>query len=167
MAAGNRGALLLAVALLGGAARGSAQKPIQRLTLAEAIERANTVQPAVVQAMGSVRTAGARQQAAFGAFLPNFTVSSSIGDLYSEGARGDPSTRQLPPSGSPNPSVNTSISSSVALSPGFRRGSERRAAGANRGAADAGLINARYQQQLTTTNAFFDVLAAEELQEIG
>src|ERR1043166_3548643 len=166
MAAGNRGALLLAVALLGGAARGSAQKPLQRITLAEAVERANTVQPVVVQALGTVRNAGARQQAAFGAFLPNFTVTSSIGDFYSEGARIDTSTGQLATSGSSNLSVNTSISSSVALFPGCRRGSERRAAGANRGAADAGLINARYQQQLTTTNAFFDVLAAEQLQVV-
>src|ERR1043166_2558365 len=166
MAAGNRGALLLAVALLGGAARGSAQKPLQRITLAEAVERANTVQPVVVQALGTVRSAGARQQAAFGAFLPNFTVTSSVGDFYSEGARIDPSTGQLTTSGSTNRSVNTSVSSSVDLFTGFRRGSERRAARANRGAADAGLINVRYQQQLTTTNAFFDVLAAEQLQVV-
>ena len=168
MAAGNRSALLLALALLGGAAEGSAQgtPQKQRLTLAEAIDRANKVQPAVVQALGTVRSAGARQQAAFGAFLPNFTVTSSVGDFYSEGARVDPSTGQLTTSGTTNRSVNTSVSSSLDLFTGFRRGSERRAASANRGSADASLINARYQQQLTTTNAFFDVLAAEQLQVV-
>jgi outer membrane protein TolC len=168
MAAGNRSALLLALALLGGAPEGSAQgtPQKQRLTLAEAIDRANKVQPAVVQALGTVRSAGARQQAAFGAFLPNFTVTSSVGDFYSEGARVDPSTGQLTTSGTTNRSVNTSVSSSLDLFTGFRRGSERRAASANRGSADASLINARYQQQLTTTNAFFDVLAAEQLQVV-
>ncbi len=168
MAVGNRSALLMGLVLLGGAvevsAQGTPQK--QRVTLADAITGANTVQPGVVQALGTVRTAGARQQAAIGAFLPNFTVTSSIGDFYSEGARIDPSTGQLATSGSSNLSVNTSISSNVDLFTGFRRGSERRAAGANRGAADASLINVRYQQQLTTTNAFFDVLAAEQLQVV-
>ncbi|HET9275685.1 MAG TPA: TolC family protein, partial [Gemmatimonadales bacterium] len=66
-------------------------------------------------------------------------------------------------SGTTNRSVNTSINSSLDLFAGFRRTSERRAANANRDAAVAGLEDARFQQQLATTNQFFDVLSAAEL----
>jgi outer membrane protein TolC len=165
MPAGSRSAVPLALVLLRGAVTGAAQE-VPRITLAEAIERAARVQPSVVQALGTLRSAQAREHAAFGAFLPNFTLSSSVGDFYSEGARVDPSTGQLTTSGSTNRSVNTSVSSSVDLFTGFRRGSERRAAGANRGAAEASLVDARFQQQLTTTNGFFDVLAAVQLQRV-
>ena len=165
MPTGSRSAVPLALVLLGGAVTGAAQE-VPRITLAEAIERAARVQPSVVQAQGTVRSAQAREHAAFGAFLPSLTLSSSVGDFYSEGARIDPSTGQLTTSGSTNRSVNTSVSSSLDLFTGFRRGSERRAAGANRGAAEAGLVDARFQQQLITTNAFFDVLAAEQLQRV-
>jgi outer membrane protein len=64
---------------------------------------------------------------------------------------------------STNQSITNSISSSVDLFTGFRRGNEKKAASANRGAAEASLANTLNNQQLTTTNQFFDVLAAEEL----
>ena len=137
------------------------QKPV--VTLEEAVRRSELVQPTVVQARGSVSSAAARQRAAVGSFLPNLTVSGSVGDFYSEGVRVDPSTGQLTTSNATNRSVNTSISSSVELFAGFRRTSERRAANATRTAAEAGLENSRFQQALVTTNQFFDALAAGEL----
>ena len=149
--------LLLAVA----APLAAQQKPV--VTLDEAVTRAELVQPQVVQARGTVSTAAARQRAALGAFLPNLTVNGSIGDFFSEGERIDPSTGQVTASNSTNRSVNTSVSSSIDLFAGFRRSSERKAAGATRTAAEAGLENSRFQQRLTTTNQFFDVLAAEQL----
>ena len=159
---GRRGVVGIVALVLGaGAGHAAAQAP--RITLAEAIERANRVQPSVVQAGGTVRNASARERAAVGAFLPSLTVSGSVGEFYSEGARIDPSTGQLVTSGTTNRSVNTNLNSSVDLFAGFRRTSERRAAGASRDAADAGLVSAQYSQQLTTTNTFFDVLAAQEL----
>ncbi|MGH7562596.1 MAG: TolC family protein [Gemmatimonadales bacterium] len=151
----------MVAALALGAAPLAAQKPV--ITLDDAITRSELVQPLVVSARGSVTTAAARQRAALGAFLPNLTANGSIGDFYSEGQRIDPSTGQLVVSGTTNRSVNTSVSSSIELFAGFRRTSERRAAGASRTAADAGLDNARFQQRLVTTNQFFDVLAAGEL----
>jgi outer membrane protein len=140
------------------------QKPV--VTLEEAVRRAEMVQPAVVQARGSVSSAAARQRAALGSFLPNLTVNGSVGDFFSEGVRVDPSTGQLTTSNSTNRSVNTSISSSVELFAGFRRTSERRAANATRTAAEAGLENSRFQQALVTTNQFFDALAARELVQV-
>ena len=51
----------------------------QRLevTLPEAVRRALDVQPAMVQARGDQRNAGAGQRAAFGAFLPTITAGGS------------------------------------------------------------------------------------------
>jgi outer membrane protein TolC len=46
---------------------------------------------------------------------------------------------------------------------GFRRGADMRAARAGQQAADASLIDARFQQALTTTNQFLDALAASQL----
>jgi outer membrane protein TolC len=137
------------------------QKPV--VTLEEAVRRAELVQPQVVQARGSVSSAAARQRAALGSFLPNLTVNGSVGDFFSEGQRVDPSTGQLTETGTTNRSVNTSVSSSIDLFAGFRRTSERRAANSTRTAAEAGLENSRFQQQLATTNQFFDALAGGEL----
>jgi outer membrane protein len=161
MAVGNRFALLLGLCLFGGPGPATAQKP--KLTLAEAIARANLVQPGVISAGGTVRNAQARQRSASGAYLPNLTLSGNRGDNFSEGAILDPSTGQLTTSGSSTQSLGTTLSSSVDLFAGFRRTGEKRAASANRDAAEASFQNVQFQQQLTTTNTFFDVLAAEQL----
>jgi len=135
-----------------------------KLTLADAIERANKVQPTVVSAFGTVRNAEARQRSASGAFIPNFSLNSGLGRTFSEGPqRVDPNTGQVISGNSTNQSLTNSISSNVDLFTGFRRGAERKAASANRTASEASLVNARNTVQLNTTNAFFDVLAAQQL----
>jgi len=162
MVVGNRSVLLLAVlGALVTAAPAGAQAP--KITLQEAIERANLVQPSVVSAFGTVRNAQARQRSATGAFLPSLTVSGSRSNSYSEGQQLDPSTGQFTTSGTSTGSAGATLSSNVDLFAGFRRTGERKAANANRTAAEASLSNARHQQQLATTNQFFDVLAAEQL----
>lgn len=174
----NAVVLLLSLSLsLGGTfGRAAAQVPdttrtqpgqqVPRITLAEAIARANQVQPSVVSAQGSVRNAEARKRSSIGAFLPTLNLNGSLGDFYSEGARVDPTTGQIVTSGSTNRSLNSSVSSSIDLFAGFRRTSERKAANANEDAAAAGLVNAQFNQQLATTNAYFDVLAADQLQTV-
>jgi outer membrane protein TolC len=133
------------------------------LSLAEAIERSTRVQPRIIQAMSGVRSADARVRSAKGAYLPNLNVTSSAGEFYSEGQRIDPSTGQLVPTNSSNTSINGSLSSNIELFDGFRRGAESRAAKANRESAVESLEDARFQQELATTNQFFDVLAALQL----
>ncbi|HEU5217525.1 MAG TPA: TolC family protein [Gemmatimonadales bacterium] len=157
----SRVMVLLGICLFGGVGPAVAQKP--KLTLAEAVARANRVQPGVVSAGGSVRNAQARQRSASGAYLPNLTLTGSRGDNFSEGSILDPSTGQLTTNGTSTRSVGTTLNSSVDLFAGFRRSGEKKAAGANRDAAEASFQNAQFQQQLTTTNTFFDVLAAEQL----
>jgi outer membrane protein TolC len=134
------------------------------ITLAEAIRRSEQVQPDVVRAAGDVRTAGARRRSAWGAFLPTLSASSSASDFFSEGqSRVDPVTGLVINGNRSNRSLSTSLSASVDLFTGFRRGAEMRAARANENAADASLVDARFQQALTTTNQFLDALAAAQL----
>src|SRR6266496_2081392 len=47
------------------------------VTLNEAIQRALQVQPAMVQARGDQRNAGAGRRVAFGSFIPSLTVDGS------------------------------------------------------------------------------------------
>jgi outer membrane protein TolC len=157
-------ALSCSTALIWCAAGGTVQAQTRSVTLADAIRLAERVQPDVVRAEGDVRTAGAQRRSAWGAYLPTVTASSSGSDFFSEGAsRIDPVTGQLTGGNSTNRSFSTSLSASMDLFTGFRRGAEMRAARAGQKAADASLVNARYQQALTTTNAFFDALAAQQL----
>lgn len=134
------------------------------VTLDEAIRLAERVQPDVVRASTAVRTAGAQRRNAWGAFLPNLTASSSASDFFSEGeSRVDPVTGLVTRGNSTNRSISTSLSASIDLFTGFRRGAELSAARANESAADASLIDARFQQSLGTTNQFLDALAAAQL----
>jgi outer membrane protein len=134
------------------------------VTLADAIRLSQRVQPDVVRAAADVRTAGARRRSAWGAFLPILSASSSASEFFSEGAsRIDPVTGLLTTGNTSNRSLSTSLSASVDLFTGFRRGAELSAARANENAADASLIDARFQQRLTTTNQFLDALAAGQL----
>jgi outer membrane protein len=134
------------------------------ITLAEAIRRSERVQPDVIRAAGDVRTAGARRRSAWGAFLPTLSASSSGSEFFSEGAsRIDPVTGLLTSGNSSNRSFSSSLSASIDLFTGFRRGAEMRAARASESAADASLVDARFQQALTTTNQFLDALAAAQL----
>jgi outer membrane protein len=143
-------------------AAGSAQE--RSVTLDEAIRLAERVQPDVVRASTAVRTAGAQRRNAWGAFLPNLTASSSASDFFSEGeSRVDPVTGLVTRGNSTNRSISTSLSASIDLFTGFRRGAELSAARANESAADASLIDARFQQSLATTNQFLDALAAAQL----
>jgi outer membrane protein len=134
------------------------------VTLAEAVRRAERVQPAVIRASADVRTAAAQRRSALGAYLPRISASSSGSDFFSEGpARIDPVTGELTSGNASSRSVSTSLSASLDLFTGFRRGAEMRVARATQIAAEASLIDARFEQALTTTNQFLDALAAAQL----
>jgi len=158
----------LAVLLLSlfnvGAGAAQAEEGVRSVTLAEAIQLSEKVQPSVIRAKADVSTAGAQVRNAWGAFLPTVSASSSASDFYAEGAgHVDPVTGQLTRANSSNRSISTSLSASLDLFTGFRRGAEMRAARAGETAADASLIDARFAQALTTTNQFLDALAAAQL----
>jgi outer membrane protein len=141
-----------------------AEREAPSVTLAEAIRLSERVQPDVVRATAAIRTAGAQRKNAWGSFLPTFSASSSANDFFSEGAvRVDPVTGQLTGGNSSNRSITTSLSANVDLFTGFRRRAELRASRAGEEAADASLIDARFQQALNTTNQFLDALAGAQL----
>jgi outer membrane protein TolC len=132
------------------------------VTLEEAIALSLRSQPGVVQAEAAVDNAAARVRTAKGAWLPSLDLSASGNQNFSGvPSRVDPNTGLAV--GSSSGSVNTSLRSSVTLFDGFQRSADTKSARASETAADASLVNARYQQRLTTTNQFLDALAAAEL----
>lgn len=154
--------LVVAVGLaLGAAPAARAQTP--GVTLEEAIRLAEQVQPAVVQARGQLETANAELRSAKGAYLPTLALSGTGNESYSElRARVDPTTNQII-SRNWTSSAGATLSSSVDLFTGFRRRAQKRAAQASSQAAGSGLVSARFEQRLTTTNQFFDALSAAQL----
>ncbi|MGE0353672.1 MAG: TolC family protein [Gemmatimonadales bacterium] len=146
----------------GSAAAQQEQRPA--VTLEEAIRLSERVTPGVIQAQGSVRNAGAQLRAAYGSFLPSINANSSGGYSFSEGiSRTDPITGQVISGNSSSKSLSMGLSASVDLFTGFRRGADIRAAKAQGTAADAGLVNARFQSRLNTTTEFFNALYASHL----
>ncbi len=134
------------------------------VTLAEAVARSGRVQPRMVQAEGTLRNADMRVKSAKGSFLPNLTASGNGQSAYSEDIRVNTESGQLQQGASQN--LNLALSSTLELWDGFRRSNELKAARANSDAAEAGLRDATFQQALSTTNLFFDALAARKLVDV-
>lgn len=160
----SRVMLMTAILYYPGTSQAFGQQEPPAVTLAEAIRRSERVQPAMVQAAADVRTSAAQRRSALGAYLPRVTASSSGSDFFSEGPpRLDPVTGELTSGNASSRSITTSLAASVDLFTGFRRGAEMRAARAGEDAAEASLVDARFEQALTTTNQFLDALAAAQL----
>ncbi len=149
------GVLLLVVAT-------SAAAQQVEVTLPDALQRALRVQPAMVQAQGSVRTANAQMLANSGSFLPTVTVGGSSSRSGGSQIVGN----QIVPAPA-RTSFSGSLSAQLDLFTGFRRIASRRAADASQDAADAGLINQRYQVILQTKQAFYNAIASEELVRVA
>ena len=136
------------------------QAPLQ-VTLQEAVRRALDVQPAVVQARGAVSSAGWQKRAAYGAFLPTVIFSSSAfrqnTASFVNGFLASAGTYQY----------NSGATASLDLFTGFRRSGGYRNADATEDAADAGLVNQRFQATATTAQVFFTALANEELVRVA
>ena len=156
---------LLALALMAAASPLAAQSPDSTrptVTLEEAIALSLRTQPGVIQAQAAVNNASARVRSAKGAWLPSLDLSATGNQNYSGvPSRVDPNTGLAV--GSSSGSINTSLRSSITLFDGFQRSADSKSARASETAADASLVNARYQQRLTTTNQFLDARAAAEL----
>lgn len=134
------------------------------VTLNEAIQRALLVQPAMVQARGDQRNAGAGLWATNGAFLPTVTSNGSYG--RAGGTRLNQQTNQIVTA----PATTTfqgNISASLELFDGLRRFGDRNAARATNDAAEAGVVNQRFQVTLATKQIFYDALANEELLRVA
>ncbi len=147
------------VAGLLGATGAWAQAPEPVVTLDEAVEAALRHSPQVVQAIGAVRNAESAERNAWGAFLPNLSLSS--GASLSSTERFNPQTNTSVTGSSD--SYSAGVSSQLQIFTGGRRGAELDGARAQTLAANAALVEQRYALILTTKRAFFDVLRTDDL----
>jgi len=140
-----------------------AQQPTQReVTLNEAIARALQVQPAMVQARGDQRNAGATKMTAIGAYLPQISTGASA--ARSNVTRVDQTTGRPVPA---EYSYTGSFNASLELFDGFRRIANLRAASANSEATEAEVVNQRFQTILTTKQLFYNASAQEGLVRVA
>jgi outer membrane protein TolC len=133
------------------------------VTLAEAIRRAIDVQPLMVAARGSARSAGAGVRAATGAFLPTITTG---GSATRRGGSNINTSNQIVAAPTIS-SYSGNLTLTLPLFDGFQRIADRNAAAATEDAADAGLINQRFQVMLDTKRIFYTALATEELVRVA
>ncbi|HWC74601.1 MAG TPA: TolC family protein [Gemmatimonadales bacterium] len=156
------------LALLGATA-GVAQQPQPpatprqyEVTLNEAIQRALGVQPAMIQAHGDERNAGAAKRSAFGAFIPTVSLGSSA--ARANIGRIDQTTGRPVPA---EYSYTGSFNASLDLFDGFRRFANLKASSATGAAADAGIVNQRFQVTLQTKQLFYNAIATEALVRVA
>jgi outer membrane protein TolC len=148
-------------------ARAGAQQPAAtqlEVTLNEAIQRALQVQPAMVQARGDQRNAGAAMRASIGSYLPTVTTNGS--SQRNGGTRFNSSTGQIVTAPA-STTFNGGLSASVELFDGFRRLADVRASHATQNAAEAGVTNQRFQVTLETKQAFYNALATDDLVNVA
>jgi outer membrane protein len=132
------------------------------ISLADAIRLAQQVQPNAVSALGTLQNAQAAVRTANGEWLPNLTGTSSAGGTYRQVPGTDPNGN-LVPGGQTTRTINAGLSTRWDVFTGFRRGADENAAVATRTAAEAGLLDARWQTAYTATNQFLLALAARQL----
>jgi outer membrane protein len=152
---------LVALATLAGSRPAAAQTP--SVTLDQAIEMALQVQPAMVQARGQLTSAAATQRQAVGNWLPDISVGS--GYSANSTTRFDEATQRTVVGSSESYSAN--ISGSIVVFDGLTRLYDGKAANADATAAQATLVNQRFQITLQTKQAFFNALAADELLRVS
>jgi outer membrane protein len=162
-------AAVSAIVFLAGAARAvaaqdsSAAPVVVTVTLGEAIRRAIDVQPLMVAARGEARNAGAGVRAATGAFLPSITTG---GSATRRGGSNINTSNEIV-SAPTISSYSGNLTLTLPIFDGFQRIADRKAASATEAAADAGLINQRFQVMLDTKRTFYQALATEELVRVA
>ncbi len=142
---------------------GPAVAQVPSVTLDEAIEMALRVQPGMVQARGQVTQSAAARRETLGSWLP--TISAGSGYSTNSTRRFDPTTQRTVEGSST--SYSADLNASMVLFDGLSRVYDGRAANADARAADASLVNQRFQTILQTKQAFFNALAAEELVRVS
>lgn len=152
---------LAALAAIAAPRPAAAQTP--SVTLDQAIELALQVQPAMVQARGQLTSAAAAQRQAVGNWLPNINAGS--GYSANSTSRFDEATQRIVAGSSESYSAN--LSGSIVVFDGLSRLYDNKAANADASAAQATLVNQRFQVTLQTKQSFFNALAADELVRVS
>jgi outer membrane protein TolC len=141
------------------AASAQAQAPaVLTVSLDDAVRLALANSPDLVRDTGAVRAATAAERSARAAYLPTFSLESSIlrsttpSPLSQPGALGGVADR----------TSAAGLAANLDLFTGGRRGAELRRAAAIRDASDAGLVARRFDVTLVAQRAVFDVLRAAD-----
>ena len=156
-------ALLLAASALP-AASVRAQGPVDSarpITLAEAVRLARRNAPAAIQARGNERTSRAAVRSAYGAFIPNVSVSLGTTHTYSD----NPTTIVNTQTGERLTGAQTyssGLSANMTLFDGGRNIYNLRTARASVTAAEAGQIASDFSVALDVSQQYFNALAARE-----
>ncbi len=128
------------------------------ISLAEAIQMAQRNSPAVVQARGLERTAGAARRAALGAYMPSLNLNGSSsrtqGVQFFQG-------QLVPLTGNPW-NYNNGLGTQLELFDGGRRWQELARVRATGDVADATTIQARFDAALQVKQQYYAALAARE-----
>ncbi|HUL49252.1 MAG TPA: TolC family protein [Gemmatimonadales bacterium] len=151
------GCLLLSLA-------GPAAGQTPTISFPDAVRRALLVQPAVVQAEGTQRTASAAQRTAWGSFLPTISVGGAVVDKSAN--QFNSGTGQIIP-GQEGTTFSGTLGLTLDLFAGFRRTATLNASSATVRAAEAGLVNERYQVTATTAQLYYTALADEDLVRVA
>lgn len=148
--------MVLTVLATAGAAQ--AQEPVS-LTMDQVIQRALQSSPQIAQAAGNVQTSATAERTSMGAFLPNLNISS--GASLQSTNRFDPNLGTTI-SGSSD-SYSAGVSTSLDLFTGGRRGADLARSRAQTDAAEAALIEQRYNVTRNAKAAYYDVLRGSDL----
>jgi outer membrane protein len=166
MNAWNRVGAMLAVTI---ACAGLATSPgraatPRAITLAEALVMAQRNDLGVVRADGGAQNARASVRSAWGAFLPNLSLSAGTTKQLTGAGSTRVENGQVVVTSRQPWSTNLGTSASLTLFDGGRRFFDMGQARANRVSAEVDAATARWQAALGTKQAFFNVLAARETQ---
>jgi outer membrane protein len=131
------------------------------VSLADALTHAASASPDVARGKANVWEARSQQRLAVGAFLPQIAYQANFSNA-------DLASPEPPLSlALPGPTYGTGVLASLDLFTAGRRGAQRRAADAERTAADASLVDRTYGARLTVEVAFLDVLRASDLIKVS
>jgi outer membrane protein TolC len=163
----DRSAWLAALALVVATVPASAQEA-RVVTLAEALQRAEAVTPAIIQARGALRSAELQTRTNIMRYIPQLSFPLRADYNVSTGQqRLDPVTGLLIGGAVTNPSYSVGAQASLTLFDGFNRERTLSASRSREDAADASLRSSLFQSRLSVTNAFFDVLANQQLLRVN
>jgi outer membrane protein len=134
----------------------AAQEPVRTATLAEAVEAALRADPQAVAAQSDVASARATLLQSRGSWLPTVSLNSVYSNSSNE--RFDQSSGRLV-----SENYSAQLQTGYEIFDGGRRFAERRSANAQLRAADAGLVEQRFQTVLAVKETYFGAIAAREL----
>jgi outer membrane protein len=151
--------LFMPVTMAGAQVTRSTADSLRPISLQEAVSLAQKNAPSAVQARGQLRTASSAVRSAWGAFLPN--LSMSMGQSKRSSERFDQNLDRFVTSASPW-SYSTGLSTGLDLFDGGRRWAELRSSRAEVDAAEANQTSQQFTIALNVKREYANILAARE-----